>query len=128
MTSKRTSLTLPEAATLVAAYDELAGCKDLEERNEYLGKFKKLRDALVTEGLMAFCNKDHNKAFEIELKEPEFPDGWYFVEMKQVLKSDRSDPDYIQDWVERINGEWELGGYKLNCDFHSVIRREAMDV
>ena len=68
------------------------------------------------------------KSSDVTPEKPEFPDGWYFVKMKQVLKADRKHPDYIEDWVERINGEWELGGYKLNCDFDSVIRREKIDV
>lgn len=53
-----------------------------------------------------------------------FGDGWYLAKMKQILKDDPSDPDHIKDWVERKDGQWDLGSYKRTCTFDSVIRKE----
>jgi len=51
-------------------------------------------------------------------------DGWYFCKLKQINKIEESNPDFIEDWIELKNGEWELHGYSTTCNFVNVIRSE----
>ena len=52
-------------------------------------------------------------------------DNWYLIELHQFNKQNNDDPDYFTDFVELINGSWDLGGYEKRCKFSKVIGLEV---
>lgn len=34
--------------------------------------------------------------------------GWYYVELRQLIKQDVEDPDYFKDWYEYDGTNWVL--------------------
>lgn len=51
-------------------------------------------------------------------------DGWYWVTLYQYRKEDDTDPDYINEWVESVNGEWDYGAYAGSCYVCFIHKKE----
>ena len=52
-------------------------------------------------------------------------DGWFLVRLHQARKEKPEHPDYFSDWIELVDGEWQLGEYEKRCDFSEVIISES---
>ena len=52
-------------------------------------------------------------------------DGWYYCTVHQFNKDNEEDPDYIREWFESINGEWDYGkGWDGNVYVCFIHKRE----
>lgn len=57
----------------------------------------------------------------------ELKDGWYLVELHQFYREDDSDPHYFVDFIELIDGVWDLGEYEGRCEFSKVMKCEKLN-